>query len=63
MKTIISKLAIASILSISLITVLTISSHLHNHKTAALLTSDPVAEMLSGSGNNLLNTLNGISWR
>jgi ABC-type phosphate transport system permease subunit len=63
MKTFISKLAIATIFSIILVAVLTISSHVQSHKITVLTQSQPAVETASGICNTLLNTLNEISWR
>jgi hypothetical protein len=62
MKTFISKLVIASILSITLVTVFNISSYVYQktspYRTVAVSQAQPGPELLSGSYSNMINTLN-----
>ena len=67
MKTLITKLAIASILSITLVSLITISSHLSRntlaYRIATATQTQPGSEMLSGSYCNLMNNLLATSGR
>ena len=67
MKSMISKLAIAIIFSITLAAVVNISLAISGKskplQTATISQVPPGAEMSSGSCATLLNTLNEISWR
>lgn len=67
MKTFISKLAIATILSITLVTVVSISSYVSqktfSYRTAAASQAQPGQEILSGSYSNMINTLYATSGR
>jgi hypothetical protein len=62
LKTFISKLVIATILSITLISVVSISSYVSRitspYRTAAVTQAQPSPEMLSGSYGNIINTIN-----
>jgi hypothetical protein len=67
MKTFISKLVIASILSITLVAVVNVFSHIPfkslPYRTAALSQTQPGPEILNGSYSNMINTLNASSGR
>jgi hypothetical protein len=67
MKNLITKLAIATILSMTLISVLNISSHFYgkalSYRTAALTQTQPGSEILSGSYGEMMNTLLATSGR
>lgn len=67
MKTLISKLVIASILSITLVAVVDIFSHIPlkslSYRTAAVTQTQPGPEILSGSYSNMMDTLNAASGR
>jgi hypothetical protein len=67
MKTFISKLLIASILSITLLSVVSISSYVYQktspYRTAAVSQAQPGAELLSGSYSSMINILNASSGR
>jgi len=67
MKTFISKLAIAGILSFTLVVVVNVFSH-HlfkslPYRTAAVSQTQPGSEILSGSYSSMINTLNASSGR
>lgn len=67
MKTLISRLAIAPILGITLVAVITVSDSIAKRvercQAAAMVNSQPGQEMLNGSFSNMMNTLNSISVR
>jgi len=67
MKTFISKLAIAGILSFTLVAVVNVFSHLPfkslPYRTAAVSQTQPGPEILSGSYSSMINTLNASSGR
>lgn len=67
MKTFINRLVIATILSITLIMVISISSLISSetfsYRTAAVTQTQPGPEILSGSYSNMMNTLYATSGR
>jgi hypothetical protein len=67
MKTFIDRLVIATILSITLVTVISISSYIScktlPYRTAAVTQTQPGTEILNGSYSNMMNTLYATSGR
>jgi hypothetical protein len=64
MKTFISKLVIASILSITLVAVTSISSHIsQKYLSANVAQTQPGPEILAGSYSEMMNTLIATSGR
>jgi hypothetical protein len=67
MKTFISKLVIAGILSFTLVAVVNVFSHIPfkslSYRTASVSQSQPGPEILSGSYSSMINTLNANSGR
>lgn len=67
MKTFINRLVIASILSITLVAVISMSSYVSSktfsYRTAAVTQAQPGPEILSGSYSNMINTLYATSGR
>lgn len=67
MKTLITKLAVASILSITFVALITITSHVSRktlaYRAATATQTQPGSEMLNGSYSNMISTLYATSGR
>lgn len=67
MKTFISKLVIAGILSFTLVALINVTSNISRktlpYRTAAVSQTQPGPEILSGSYSNMINTLYATSVR